>query len=131
MKLEAKHVPLAQSVVRCVHPLYSKKNISEWSSDRVKLFLARSFGYGNQRALVSFSKVRWEVQEDEVYMHFVIRRELEGLNTDDQWVKNKMDEMLVRDKPSGWDVYDSFFVITVFVRSFTSVLEFVAQRLGR
>ena len=103
VKLEAKHVPLAQSVVRCVHPLYSKKNISEWSSDRVKLFLARSFGYGNQRALVSFSKVRWEVQEDEVYMHFVIRRELEGLNTDDQWVKDKMDEMLVRDKPSGWE----------------------------
>jgi hypothetical protein len=53
LKLEAKHVPLAQSVVRCVHPLYSKKNISEWSSDRDKLFLARSFGYGNQRALVS------------------------------------------------------------------------------
>jgi len=103
--LEARNVPLAQSVVRCMHPLYSKKNICDWSGDRNTLFLARSLGYGNLRAVVSVSKVRWPEQEDEVYLHFVIRRELEGLVTDDQWLKDKMDEVLASDKPGGWEQF--------------------------
>ena len=76
-----------------MNPLYLKKNICDWSSGDRNTLIQKSASSTS----VSVSKVRWREQEDEVYLHFVIRGELGdsrragrtncGRRSDDQWIE--------------------------------------------
>ena len=105
VRLEEQQVPLAQSVLRVMHPHLSAKNISVWSSLRESLFLARAKGHGKLFSMVMASRVWFEKQEEKLYLAFCIRRQLFGLITDDIWLKSTMDELLVADKPPKWEEF--------------------------
>ena len=54
-------------------------------------------------------------------MHFVWRRSIEGLQTDDKWVKESFRKLLVQEKPPGWSVsipYASAGWLTGFKRRY-------------
>jgi hypothetical protein len=103
--LELKRTPLAQTVIRLMHCGISAKNVSTWSAVREKLFAARANGFGHLRSLVLVSRVQFGPQEDQLYMEFHINRQLEGLPTADQWIKDTMDQILFEDKPPNWNLF--------------------------
>ena len=97
VKLEEEKVPMAQTVVRILHPSVSAKNISNWSSDRTKLFLAREMGLGHCRSLVLANRVQFPCQEDTLYMTFSIRRKFTAQKTGDDWLVEQMGTILDRE----------------------------------
>ena len=101
VELEQKGTPLAQTVLTILHPGVSPKNVSLWSSLRETLFLSRSHGFGHFRTLCLASRVSFPLQEDNLYMLFVLRR-MEGGEVHEQWLKDNMDTLLIADKPPGW-----------------------------
>jgi len=117
--LEEKKVPLAQTVLKVMHPHLTAKNISLWSSLRNELFLARVEGHGKLFSLVKASRVWFERQEEKLYLSFCIRRQLFGLITDDAWLKSTMDSLLVTDKPPKWEQFQcSNGWVTAFKRRY-------------
>ena len=102
VKLERKHVPLAHTVLRSMHPGISAKNISDWSAQREKLFSARDLGLGKCRSLVLASRVQFPDQEDALYLAFYWRRMILTLKTGDDWLVEMMKEVLEADQPQGW-----------------------------
>ena len=104
--MEQKGVPLAQSVIALKHNM-SRKNICTWNQIRDALFLARSWGFGKSRSLVTVSRVQFSDEEDQLYMRFFYTRQVEGLQVSDQWLKDEMDTILIAAKPPHWDKFCS------------------------
>ena len=83
LSLEAKGVPLAQTVTCAMFPGIGKKNVSTWRIHRFKLFAALSQGLGYKRTLHESTRVWFPKQEAALYMNFVFRRQILGLKTTD------------------------------------------------
>ena len=85
--LEESDIPLPQKVCLTMHPAVSAKNLSTWSKLRTKLFSAQEQGFGNARYLTTASRVRFADQETKLYIEFVYRRKILGMEAPDGWLQ--------------------------------------------
>jgi len=85
----------------------SKKNVSDWRRDRIRLLRARSesTGNGSLRYLQMVSRVFFPEAEDRLFMSFHILRDKIGLKTGDIWLRLEMRNILAKLKPPGWDEF--------------------------
>ena len=101
-KLVHARVLFPQTVLRVAHPGISAKNISEWNTDKDRLFLLRAEGYGRFRHVVAERKAAFPECEDRVYIQFCYRRMVQGFDVDDEWLVRRMREALKDMQPPGW-----------------------------
>ena len=77
----------AQQEVVLRHQGISKQDVSRWISQENELKAARANGDGQKRKVVISSCVCYPTEEDELYIRFTYRREVQGLPVTDDWLQ--------------------------------------------
>ncbi len=94
----------------CICCNRTKKNISDWSLDRVRLLRARAEHISDlARSVQEKSRVLYPEAEDRCFMNFYIRRNKIGLKTGDRWLMYEMLDILAVLKPKGWQTFCASF----------------------
>jgi hypothetical protein len=102
VKLELKGIPHAQTVLIKLHTGISRSDISKWKLAREALFDAQRAGAGQKRYLQKKTRAWHSKEEDELYVRFIYRREIQGLKTTDSQLVDMMQEILEEFKPQGY-----------------------------
>jgi hypothetical protein len=104
VELEKQQVPLPLTALHTLHPNIPYANLSKWSTNRQSLFEAKQNGLGHARSIVTVNRVQFQEIEELLYMHFVWRRSILGLQTDDKWVAETYRKLLEQEQPPGWSI---------------------------
>ena len=102
VKLERRGIPHAQTVLLKFHTGVSSSDVSRWQLARTTLFHAQRAGHGQKRYMLGKTRVWYSREEDEVYVRFIYRREVQGLKTGDNDLVLMMHDTLVEFQPPGW-----------------------------
>lgn len=101
-KLELRGIPHAQTVLLKLHTGITRSDISRWQLARESLFDAQLAGRNQKRYLQKKTRVWHDKEEDELYVRFISRREIQGLKFTDSQLVETMRDILEEYKSPEW-----------------------------